>query len=28
MIFLTVVACNLIGDALQQRLDPTAAARR
>ena len=28
MIFLTVVACNLIGDALQQRLDPTTAARR
>jgi peptide/nickel transport system permease protein len=28
MIFLTVVACNLIGDGLQQRLDPTAAARR
>jgi peptide/nickel transport system permease protein len=28
LIFLTVVACNLLGDALQQRLDPTAAARR
>jgi peptide/nickel transport system permease protein len=24
LIFLTVVACNLLGDALQQRLDPTA----
>jgi peptide/nickel transport system permease protein len=28
LIFLTVVACNLLGDALQQRLDPTAANRR
>ena len=28
LIFLTVVACNLLGDALQQRLDPTAASRR
>jgi len=28
MIFLTVVACNLLGDALQRRLDPTVAIRR
>lgn len=28
LIFLTVVACNLLGDALQQRLDPTAGSRR
>jgi peptide/nickel transport system permease protein len=28
MIFLTVVACNLLGDALQRRLDPTVATRR
>jgi peptide/nickel transport system permease protein len=27
MIFLTVIACNLLGDALQQRLDRRAAAR-
>jgi peptide/nickel transport system permease protein len=28
MIFLTVVACNLLGDALQRRLDPVAARMR
>ena len=28
LIFLTVVACNLLGDRLQQRLDPAAASRR
>jgi peptide/nickel transport system permease protein len=28
MIFLTVVACNLLGDALQRRLDPTVVTRR
>lgn len=28
LIFLTVVACNLLGDSLQQRLDPTAGSRR
>jgi peptide/nickel transport system permease protein len=28
MIFLTVVACNLLGDALQRRLDPTVPPRR
>jgi len=28
LIFLTVVACNLLGDALQQRLDPTTPGRR
>jgi peptide/nickel transport system permease protein len=28
MIFLTVAACNLLGDALQRRLDPTALRRR
>ena len=28
MIFLTVVACNLVGDALQRRLDPVAARMR
>jgi peptide/nickel transport system permease protein len=28
MIFLTVVACNLLGDALQRRLDPTVATGR
>ena len=27
LIFLTVVACNLLGDALQQRLDPTVGSR-
>jgi peptide/nickel transport system permease protein len=27
MIFLTVIACNLLGDALQQRLDRRAAMR-
>jgi peptide/nickel transport system permease protein len=27
MIFLTVMACNLLGDALQRRLDPGAAPR-
>jgi len=28
LIFLTVVACNLLGDRLQQRLDPAEASRR
>ena len=28
LIFLTVVACNLLGDRLQQRVDPAAASRR